>query len=326
MDSVLNIQQLRVTFPKFRNQIEVVRGCSLKVNRGEIVGLVGESGSGKSMTALSCLGLVPRPGKTSGHININGQEVLNLPDKQLRRLRGDTAAMIFQNPMTALNPFVRIGIQLRDAIRFSLSISRRAASAEALSALESVHIPNPAESIKKYPHQLSGGQLQRIMIAMAIACKPDLLIADEPTTALDVTIQAQILLLIRELTAKNKLAVLFITHDLGVVASLCDRVSVMYAGEIVESGDVSDVFSHPAHPYTRKLLNTVPAIGHKNRQLEYIAGQMPDMAALPGGCTFHERCGDAIDLCLTHSPLMCSVSDTHSAACHMNATKGGAGQ
>ena len=164
------------------------------------------------------------------------------------------------------------------------------------------------------------------MIAMAIACKPDLLIADEPTTALDVTIQAQILLLIRELTAKNKLAVLFITHDLGVVATLCDRVSVMYAGEIVESGDVGDVFSHPTHPYTRKLLNTVPAIGQKNRPLEYIAGQIPDMAALPEGCAFHERCSEAIELCLTRSPLMSNVSDTHQAACHLKAIKGGAGQ
>ncbi len=326
IDSVLNIQQLRVTFPRFRNQIEVVRGCSLKINSGEIVGLVGESGSGKSMTALSCLGLVPRPGKASGHININGQEVLDMPDNQLCRLRGGVVAMIFQNPMTALNPFIRIGNQLRDVIRFSLSISRQAAAGEALSALESVHIPNPAETIKKYPHQLSGGQLQRIMIAMAIACKPDLLIADEPTTALDVTIQAQILLLIRELTAKNKLAVLFITHDLGVVASLCDRVSVMYAGEIVESGDVEDVFSHPAHPYTQKLLNTVPVIGQKNRQLESIAGQTPDMAALPGGCAFHKRCSDAIELCLTRSPLMSNVSDTHHVACHLQAIKEGAGQ
>jgi oligopeptide/dipeptide ABC transporter ATP-binding protein len=326
MGSVLNIQKLRVAFPKLSNQIEVVRGCSLEVNSGEIVGLVGESGSGKSMTALSCLGLVPKPGKTSGHININGQEVLDLPDSKLCRLRGGTAAMIFQNPMTALNPFIRIGDQLCDAIRFSLSISHRASADEALGALESVHIPNPSETLKKYPHQLSGGQLQRIMIAMAIACKPDLLIADEPTTALDVTIQAQILLLIRELTVKNDLAVLFITHDLAVVASLCDRVSVMYAGEIVESGEVDDVFSHPAHPYTRKLLHTVPTIGHKDRPLEFIAGQMPDMAALPMGCAFQARCSDAIEFCQKRSPLMSSVSATHRVACHLNATEGGADQ
>jgi peptide/nickel transport system ATP-binding protein len=326
MDSVLDIQNLRVIFPKMSSQIEVVRGCSLDVNSGEIVGLVGESGSGKSMTALSCLGLVPKPGKTSGRININGQQVLDLPDQQLCQLRGSTAAMIFQNPMTALNPFMRIGDQLCDAIRFSLSISKRDAAVEALGTLESVHIPNPSEALKKYPHQLSGGQLQRIMIAMAIACKPDLLIADEPTTALDVTIQAQILLLIRELTVKNNLAVLFITHDLGVVASLCDRVSVMYAGKIVESGEVEDVFSHPAHPYTRKLLQTVPVIGHKERQLEYIAGQIPDMAALPKGCAFDPRCSDAIELCPSRSPLMVNVSATHRVACHLKAPEGSAAQ
>ncbi len=326
MDSVLNIQELRVTFPKLSNQIEVVRGCSLEVNSGEIVGLVGESGSGKSMTALSCLGLVPKPGKSSGHIRINGQEVLDMPDSQLCKLRGGTAAMIFQNPMTALNPFICIGDQLCDAIRFSLPMSHRAAADEGLSALKSVHIPNPSETLKKYPHQLSGGQLQRIMIAMAIACKPDLLIADEPTTALDVTIQAQILLLIRELTAKNNLAVLFITHDLGVVASLCDRVSVMYAGEIVESGEVDDVFSHPAHPYTRKLLQTVPTIGCKDRKLDYIAGQMPDMAALPTGCAFQARCSEDIELCQTRSPLTNNVTTTHSVACHMSGIQGDAVQ
>jgi peptide/nickel transport system ATP-binding protein len=322
MGSVLSIQQLRVTFPRLSNQIEVVRGCSLEVNRGEIVGLVGESGSGKSMTALSCLGLVPKPGKTSGQININGQDVLGLRASQLCRLRGGTAAMIFQNPMTALNPFIRIGKQLSDAIRFSLSISRRAAAAEALGALESVYIPNPSDTLKKYPHQLSGGQLQRIMIAMAIACKPDLLIADEPTTALDVTIQAQILLLIKELAAKNSLAVLFITHDLAVVASLCDRVSVMYAGKIVESGEVEDVFRQPAHPYTRKLLHMVPTIGCKDRQLEYIAGQIPDMAALPTGCAFQARCDDGIELCKARSPLMSKVSANHSVACHLSVEGG----
>lgn len=326
MDSVLDIQDLRVTFPKMSSQIEVVRGCSLDVNSGEIVGLVGESGSGKSMTALSCLGLVPKPGKASGKININGQQILRLPDSQLCQLRGGTAAMIFQNPMTALNPFMRIGDQLCDAIRFSLSISKRVASDEALDTLKSVHIPNPSEALKKYPHQLSGGQLQRIMIAMAIACKPDLLIADEPTTALDVTIQAQILLLIRELTVKNNLAVLFITHDLGVVASLCDRVSVMYAGKIVESGEVEDVFGHPAHPYTRKLLQTVPVIGHKDRQLEYIAGQIPDMEALPRGCAFDPRCSESIELCPSRLPLMVNVSATHRVSCHLKAPEEGAGQ
>jgi len=326
MDTVLTIHKLKVRFPRLSHQIEVVRGCTLNINKGEIVGLVGESGSGKSMTALACLGLVPKPGQTSGQININGQEIIGLPEGQLNRLRGGTAAMIFQNPMTALNPFIAIGDQLNDAIRNSLSVSRGEAASEAIGALESVHIPNPAEALKKYPHQLSGGQLQRIMIAMAIACKPDLLIADEPTTALDVTIQAQILLLIKELAVRNNLSVLFITHDLAVVASLCDRVSVMYAGQIVESGEVADVFSRPAHPYTRKLLHTVPTLGNKDRKLEYIAGQIPDMAALPTGCAFQARCGDVMEICKARSPGRVDLSIKHSAACFLSSSGGGADQ
>jgi oligopeptide/dipeptide ABC transporter ATP-binding protein len=326
MDAVLTINKLKVSFPRLSHQIEVVRGCTLNVNKGEIVGLVGESGSGKSMTALSCLGLVPKPGRASGQINIHGQEIIGLSEGKLNRLRGGTAAMIFQNPMTALNPFIRIGDQLNDAIRNSLSITHSAAVSEAILALESVHIPNPAETLKKYPHQLSGGQLQRIMIAMAIACKPDLLIADEPTTALDVSIQAQILLLIKELADQNNLAVLFITHDLAVVASLCDRVSVMYAGQIVESGEVADVFSQPAHPYTRKLLHTVPILGNKDRKLDYIAGQMPDMAALPVGCAFQARCGDVMDVCKVRSPGRLALSTKHSTACFLSSSEGGSGQ
>ena len=326
MDAVLTINNLKVNFPRLSHQIEVVRGCNLNINKGEIVGLVGESGSGKTMTALSCLGLVPKPGQTSGQININGQEIIGLSEGPLNDLRGGTAAMIFQNPMTALNPFIAIGDQLNDAIRNSLAITRSEAAIEAVGALESVHIPNSAETLKKYPHQLSGGQLQRIMIAMAIACKPGLLIADEPTTALDVTIQAQILLLIKELADRNNLAVLFITHDLAVVASICNRVSVMYAGQIVESGEVADVFSHPAHPYTRKLLHTVPTLGKKDRKLEYIAGQIPDMAALPAGCAFQARCGDVMDICRVRSPDRVDLSTKHSVACFLRSSGGGPGQ
>jgi len=317
MQSVLSIEDLHVTFPRYRQRIDVVRGCSLQIGRGEIVGLVGESGSGKSMTALSCLGLIPTPGVASGSICINGAQVVGMPLSQLNRLRGGTAAMIFQNPMTALNPFIRIGDQMADVISSSLSIPRSKAQDDALVALESVHIPNPKVTMYKYPHQLSGGQLQRIMIAMAIACKPDLLIADEPTTALDVTIQAQVLLLIRELTEKNDLAVLFITHDLAVVAALCDRVSVMYAGQIVESGRVKQVFSSPAHPYTRKLLQTVPAIGRRDQSLNYIRGQIPDMSALPPGCAFQPRCELAIEVCGLVQPDSQVIDSEHQFACHL---------
>jgi oligopeptide/dipeptide ABC transporter ATP-binding protein len=298
------------------DEIKVVRRCSLEIKKGEIVGLVGESGSGKSMTAMSCLGLVPDPGRTSGNIDIDGREVVAAADSQLNRLRGGIAAMIFQNPMTALNPFLSIGNQVNDAIRSSLSVSRRLAAREAVDALESVYMPNPDDTLKKYPHQLSGGQLQRIMIAMAIACKPRLLIADEPTTALDVTIQAQVLLLIRELASRFQLAVLFITHDLSVVATLCTRVAVMYAGEIVESGEVVDVFSQPAHPYTRKLLHTVPSLGKKGKILEYIPGQVPDMDNLPAGCAFQSRCEQTMEVCRDIPPGVVSISATHNVSCH----------
>ena len=316
-DKVLAIQNLYVTFSGLMVRTDVVRNCSLDVHAGEIVGLVGESGSGKSMTAMSCLGLVPKPGVTRGSVLLDNHEIVGIPANELNRARGGAAAMIFQNPMTALNPFLSIGEQVADAIVHSLAVSRKNASAMALDVLRAVHIPAPGESLKKFPHQLSGGQLQRIMIAMAIACKPRLLIADEPTTALDVTIQAQILLLIRGLTEQNGLGVLFITHDLSVVATLCDRVAVMYAGEIVELGTVQEVFSNPAHPYTRKLLHTVPALGGDRTRLEFIPGQVPDMARLPSGCTFEPRCDLAIPACCEIAAPAARLTPTHTASCHL---------
>jgi oligopeptide/dipeptide ABC transporter ATP-binding protein len=317
METVLDIRNLCVNFPKLAGTTRILRGCSLDVASGEIVGLVGESGSGKSMTAMSCMGLVPDPGISSGNITIDGNEVLGIPEEQQKQLRGSTVGMIFQNPMTALNPFISIGGQFVDAIQSCAPVSRATANETSMEVLKSVYISNPAETLKKYPHQLSGGQLQRIMIAMVIACKPRLLIADEPTTALDVTIQAQVLLLIREITTRNRFAVLFITHDLSVVATICDRVAVMYAGEIVEFGNVSDVFSQPAHPYTKKLLNTVPVLGTRNRQLDFIPGQVPDMAHLPAGCAFQTRCESVMDHCRTDSPGIASINSSHTASCHL---------
>jgi peptide/nickel transport system ATP-binding protein len=322
MEPVLQIKDLSVAFPNFSRQVTVVRQCSLEVGEGEILGLVGESGSGKTMTAMSCLGLVPKPSHTSGSVKVAGQEIVGASKKTLNQLRGGTAGMIFQNPMTALNPFISIGDQFKDAIQSSSEDSAKAAREKALEVLRSVYISNPEQTLNKYPHQLSGGQLQRIMIAMVIACKPQLLIADEPTTALDVTIQAQVLLLIRELALDNQLAVLFITHDLSVVATICDRVAVMYAGTIVETGDVDEVFENPAHPYTRKLLQTVPAIGMNKSRLEFIPGQVPDMSNLPTGCSFQSRCESVKDKCRKQSPTMIQVGSSHQAVCHFPINQG----
>lgn len=316
IEPVLQIKDLSVAFPNFSSQVTVVQNCSLAVGKGEILGLVGESGSGKTMTAMSCLGLVPKPGYINGSVNVAGEEIVGANKATLNQLRGGTSGMIFQNPMTALNPFISIGDQFNDAIQSSSSDSRKAARQKALDVLESVYIPNPEQTLNKYPHQLSGGQLQRIMIAMVIACKPQLLIADEPTTALDVTIQAQVLLLIRELARENQLAILFITHDLSVVATLCDRVAVMYAGSIVESGDVVDVFENPAHPYTKKLLQTVPAIGKNTSRLEFIPGQVPDMSNLPSGCAFQSRCEAVMDKCRKEFPAVIEINSSHKVVCH----------
>ena len=312
----LRIDDLHVRFPDFVRTVQAVRGVSLTVQPGEVFGLVGESGSGKSITALSCLGLVPPPGQVTGSVAVTGREVVGRGDRELADMRGGTAAMIFQNPATAMNPFLSIGRQMSDVIRAHRALDPKQAREAAEAAIAAVHIPDPALALKKYPHQLSGGQLQRVMIAMAMACEPRLLIADEPTTALDVTIQAQILGLLRELADDTGLAILFITHDLGVVAALCDRVAVMYGGLIVESGAVARVFAAPAHPYTLKLLETVPEVGQGKDELVYIAGQVPDMAVPPDGCTFHPRCDKATDICVRRRPESRAAHDGGGVACH----------
>ena len=315
-EQVLEIRRLRIEFPELFRTVEAVRGADLSVRRGEIMGLVGESGCGKSMTAMACLGLVPPPGRVSGHISVDGVEVIGRPDRDLLPVRGGLAAMIFQNPGKALNPFFPIGRQLTDVIRRHHRHGKRESREVALEALRSVHVPDPEIALKRYPHQLSGGQLQRVMIAMALACDPKLLIADEPTTALDVTIQAQVIVLLRELADTRGLAILFITHDLGVVGSLCDWVSVMYAGRVVEVGRVRDVFESPAHPYTRDLLATVPKLGVGHANLAFIPGQVPDMASPPSGCAFHPRCKRASTICAQIDPDNRDLSETHRAACH----------
>ncbi|WP_095169158.1 ABC transporter ATP-binding protein [Pseudomonas sp. Irchel 3H3] len=314
-DLVLEVEGLTVSFPGLFQTVKAVRGIDLTVKRGEILGLVGESGSGKSMTAMSCLGLMPESARLEGRIKVAGQQVNGASQSQLAALRGGGAAMIFQNPMKALNPFFTVGRQMCDVIGCHRSLGKAQIRAEAQSALEAVSMPDPHLALNKYPHQMSGGQLQRVVIAMALACRPKLLIADEPTTALDVTVQAQIIALLRKLAREQELAILFITHDLGVVASLCDRVAVMYAGEVVESGPVGQVFKRPAHPYTLKLMGTVPKLGQGRQSLDFIPGQVPNMAAPPAGCAFNPRCERATGRCHQAAPRV-TISNGHWAACH----------
>jgi len=269
---------------------------------------------------MSCLGLVPETARLGGIIRVAGQQVNGASASQLAALRGGGAAMIFQNPMKALNPFFTVGRQMFDVISCHRQLSKAQTRAEALSSLEAVSMPDPPLVLAKYPHQLSGGQLQRVVIAMALACRPKLLIADEPTTALDVTVQAQIIALLRKLAREQDLAILFITHNLGVVASLCDRVAVMYAGEVVESGPVDQVFKRPAHPYTMKLMGTVPTLGQGPQPLGFIPGQVPNMAATPAGCAFNPRCERATGRCVHAAPRV-EIGEGHWAACHNTLVK-----
>lgn len=314
--NLLEIRNLRIEFPGLERTVKAVRGADLDLAKGEVMGLVGESGSGKSMTALACLGLVPPPGRVTGSVRLGGREVVGASEAENEQLRGGVAAMIFQNPGKALNPFFTLGRQLTDAIARVRRISRAEAETAALAALREVRIADPAVALHKYPHQVSGGQLQRVMIAMALACEPQLVIADEPTTALDVTIQAQVIVLLRDLAREHGLTVLFITHDLGVVGSLCDRLAVMYAGRVVESGPVDALFARPAHPYTASLLRAVPMLGRGRGVLTQIPGTVPNMAAPPLGCAFHPRCPAAQPRCAVDDPVPQARPDARTVACH----------
>jgi peptide/nickel transport system ATP-binding protein len=320
-DNLLEISDLHIEFPSLERRVQAVRGCDLSVVKGEVMGLVGESGSGKSMTALACLGLVPPPGRVTGSVRLDGHEVVGASEASNKMLRGGVAAMIFQNPGKALSPFFTIGRQLTDAIAGVRGLSRDNAGRIAVDALSEVRIADPALAMHKYPHQVSGGQLQRAMIAMALSCQPKLVIADEPTTALDVTIQAQIIVLLRDLARVHGLTVLFITHDLGVVGSLCDRLAVMYAGRVVESGPVDALFASPAHPYTASLLRAVPMLGRGRTALTQIPGTVPNMAEPPPGCAFHPRCPIAQPRCATDDPMSRQTGSGRTAACHFPLTE-----
>jgi len=295
MSHLLEVTNLQTHFPTRAGLVRAVDGVSFYIDRGELLGLVGESGCGKSITALSIMRLIAPPGKiVGGEISFDGRNLLKLSDSEMREIRGNDIAMIFQDPMTSLNPVFTVGEQIAEALRLHRNLSRKAARAGAIEAMREVSIPDPARRIDDYPHQLSGGMRQRVMIAMALACDPKLLIADEPTTALDVTIQAQILELLNELRRNRELAILLITHDLGVVAEVADRVAVMYTGRIVEESPVEELFARPRHPYTEGLLRSVPklssATAAKAERLETIEGTVPSPTDLPPGCHFAPRC------------------------------------
>jgi len=307
MEHLLEVKNLQTQFPTRAGVVKAVDGVSFYLDRGELLGLVGESGCGKSMTALSIMRLVAEPGKiVGGEILFDDKDLLKLSDSAMRQMRGDDIAMIFQDPMTSLNPVYTVGEQIAEALRLHRKLSRKQARLATIEAMREVAIPDPARRVGDYPHQLSGGMRQRIMIAMALACDPKLLIADEPTTALDVTIQAQILELLDDLRKQRELAVLLITHDLGVVAEVADRVAVMYTGRIVEESPVDELFARPKHPYTEGLLRSVPKLtsefAAKKDRLETIEGVVPRPTDLPPGCHFAPRCEFRMERC-THGEI-----------------------
>ena len=316
---LLQIRDLRVEFPAGPRPLTAVRNIDFEVERGQVLGLVGESGSGKSVTSLAIMRLLPPQASATGEIHFNGvgpQNLLTLESESMRQLRGSKISMIFQEPMTALNPVMRVGEQIAEAVRAHDSVSKKESWNRAVEALKEVAIPDPVTRARDYPHQLSGGMRQRVMIAMAIVNRPELLIADEPTTALDVTIQTQILDLLAELRRKFGLAMLFISHDLAVVSKVADRVAVMYAGSLVEIGPRDEIFRAPAHPYTRGLLRSVPTLAtSRERPLATIEGTVPPLHAVPTGCPFEPRCGYRIPECARALPPLIEVTPGHQARC-----------
>ena len=316
--NLLSVKDLRVHFHSEDGTVKAVDGISFEVRQGETLGVVGESGSGKTVANLSLMRLIPEPpGKiVSGSVNLHGRDVLQLSPRELRRLRGRQMAMIFQDPMTSLNPFMRVSKQLIEVTQLHLGHTKEQARAHAIRMLEQVGISDAAERMDGYPHEFSGGMRQRVMIAMALSCQPELLIADEPTTALDVTIQAQILDLIKQMKAQTGTSVILITHDLGVVAGMTDYVIVMYAGKIFEQAPTAELFARPGNPYTRGLLRSVPDPATAQGQLYQIPGQPPDLAQLPHGCPFAERCDRAQDLCRNEFPPFVELTAQHYSLCH----------
>ena len=319
---VIEVEDLRTHLVTRWGTVRAVDGVSFSIDEGETLGLVGESGSGKSMTCLSIVRLTPRPAARSvgGRLRLDGDDLLAKSEREMQRIRGRKIAMILQDPMSSLNPVFSIGMQMREPVAAYHGLSGRALTERAAELLASVRIPSPAARLRNFPHQLSGGMRQRVVGAMAIAAPPRLLIADEPTTSLDLTIQAQYLTLLKELQQRHRLAMIFVTHNLGIVARMCDRVGVMYAGRIVEIGPVRRLFTAPAHPYTRALLTSVPRLGRKTNRLLAIDGQPPDLARLPAGCAFAPRCPEAMDRCRVEAPPETAIAAGHSARCWLHAS------
>jgi peptide/nickel transport system ATP-binding protein len=322
---VLEVKNLRTSFITKDGEVPAVDDVSFSVNKGEILGIVGESGSGKSVTSLSVMKLIPQPpGKIAGgEILLNGEDLVHASESRMREIRGNEVAMIFQEPMTSLNPLFTIGEQLVEALKIHKKLGKKAAYQQAVEMLKLVGLPRAEQIVKEYPHQLSGGMRQRVMIAMALSCHPRVLIADEPTTALDVTIQAQILALMKDLNEKLDTAIIMITHDLGVVAEVCQRVAVMYAGKIVEEGLVGDIFKHPKHPYTLGLLKSIPDIRDKKERLYSIPGNVPKPGSIKTGCRFAARCEFVMDRCLSVDPELYETDRPgHTVRCLLHEKEG----
>ena len=315
--SLIRVEHLKTSFQTPHGMIYPVNDVSFAINTSETIGLVGESGCGKSMTALSLLNLIPSPPGNieSGKIFFKDKDLLQLSREELRQIRGNDMSMIFQEPMTSLNPVFSIGNQLNEVFITHQNLSKKNATERSIELLKMVNIPNPEKKIDEYPHQLSGGMRQRVMIAMALACQPSLLIADEPTTALDVTIQAQILDLMSELQDKFSMSIMVITHDLGVLAQICESVMVMYAGHIVEKAPTKALFESPKHPYTQGLLKSIPKLGKKEKKLSTIEGHVPSLHSLPSGCKFHNRCPKAMDICRIKEPEAIKISSHEEVKC-----------
>ncbi|NGP44861.1 ABC transporter ATP-binding protein [Bacillaceae bacterium SIJ1] len=317
---ILSVKDLQVSFHTYAGEVQAVRGVDFELKKGETLAIVGESGSGKSVTTRAVMGLIPQPpGEIKGgEILYEDRDLLKLKEKDMQKLRGKDISMIFQDPMTALNPTMKVGKQITEGLKKHQNVTGHEAKKRAIELLKLVGIPYPEKRVDQYPHQFSGGMRQRVVIAIALACDPKVLIADEPTTALDVTIQAQILELMNELKEKLGMAIILITHDLGVVASMADRVVVMYGGQVAETGTVDEIFYQPKHPYTWGLLSSMPDLSIEESTLQAIPGSPPDLSDPPVGCPFAARCPYAMKVCIDHNPALEPITDSQKAACWLN--------
>lgn len=315
--SLLEIDNLRVSFSTPDGDVNAVNGINYQIDAGETLAIVGESGSGKSQSAFAAMGLLAKNGRATGAVRFEGDDLLSMSQEQMNRVRAEKIAMIFQDPMTSLNPYIRISDQMAEVLQLHKGLSKRQAMTECIQMLDAVKIPDAKNRLRSYPHEFSGGMRQRIMIAMSLLCRPKLLIADEPTTALDVTVQAQIMDLLSDIRREFGTAIILITHDLGVVAGFCDRTLVMYGGKIMEDGPTTDVFESPSHPYTRGLLKAVPRLDKAEDNLQTIAGEPPDMSKLPQGCPFSPRCAQVLNVCPSLPAELKPHGQGRRRACHL---------